>query len=195
MGFFIRALKILMVLLLLAAVVLWFAARRGDRGYFVEEVTIDRSAPVVFRWLTTDALLRRWISDLIKLEKIESAGAPEQLNYVYRIDQIIGTRAVSIHVKILRAIPNQELQLAVRPADESAESFIGNAEFKLLPNGDYTRVVFSSQTEFESLSDQIFEPILTYATQRNLREDLSRLKLMIEAEPRSQSYLRVRAKD
>ena len=81
MGFLVRTLRILLVLVLLSALVLWFAARRGDRGYIQEEVTIDRPAPLVFRWITTDELLRRWISDLVKLEKSGSAG-PVQANDV-----------------------------------------------------------------------------------------------------------------
>jgi len=106
-GFLTRALKFMMVLLVLAGVVLWFAALRGDRGYFEEEVTIDRAAPVVYRWITTDELLRRWISDVTKLERIGSAG---QTNYAYRLDQLIGTFRVSLKVRIMHAIPNQELE-------------------------------------------------------------------------------------
>src|SRR6266446_866329 len=188
-GFLTRALKFLIVLLLLTAVVLWFAARRGDRGYFEEEVTIDRAAPIVYRWITTDELLRRWISDVTKLERTGSVGPVGQTKYAYRLDQLIGTFRVSLKVIIIHAIPNQELELSVTPATESAGNFIGNVKFKLLPNGEYTRLAFSSQTKFQDVSDQIFEPILTYATRRKLQEDLGRLKLMIEAEPRSQSDL------
>jgi len=182
-----RALKFLTVLLLLAAVVLWFAARRGDRGYFEEEVSIDRTAPVVYRWITTDELLRRWISDVTKLERTSGAGPTVQANSVYRLDQFIATHHMSLNARIIRVIPNQELELSVRSAAESAEGFVGDVKFKLLPNGDYTRLVFSSQTKFQSLGDQIFEPILTYATRRKLQEDLARLKVMIEAEPGSRS--------
>jgi len=157
--FLTRALKFLIVLLLLAAAVLWFAARRGDRGYFEEEVTIDRAAPMVYRWITTDELLRRWISDVTKLERIGSVGPAGQTNHAYRLDQLIGTFRVSLNVRIIRAIPNQELELSVTPAAESAGDFVGNVKFKLLPDGDYSRLVFSSQTKFHDMSDQIFEPI------------------------------------
>jgi len=191
-GFLTRALKFLTVLLLLAAVVLWFAALSGDRGYFEEEVTIDRAAPIVYRWITTDELLRRWISDVTKLERIGSVAPAGQANYAYRLDQLIGTFRVSLNVRVIRSIPNQELDLSVTPATESAGNFVGNVKFKLLPDGDYTRLVFSSQTRFQDMSDQIFEPILTYATRRKLQEDLARLKLMIEAEPRSPSDIQKR---
>jgi len=53
-----------------ARFVLWFAARRGGPWlYKRRRFTIDRPAPLVFRWITTDDLQRRWISDLVKLEK------------------------------------------------------------------------------------------------------------------------------
>jgi uncharacterized protein YndB with AHSA1/START domain len=194
MGFLVRALKILLVLIVLCVVVLWFAARRGDRGYIAQEVTIDRPAPLVFRWITTDDLLRRWISDLVKLERMGPAG-PAQASNVYRIDEFIAKRRVVFEVKVIRTIPNQELELAVKSAVGSADSYTGTAHFKLFPNGDYTKVEFTSQTDFQSLGGQIVEPILTYATQKKMQEDLTRLKLMMEAEPATatQSVVRGRA--
>jgi uncharacterized protein YndB with AHSA1/START domain len=193
MGFLVRVLKILLVLVLLCVVVLWFAARRGDRGYMAQEVTIDRPAPMVFRWITTDDLLRRWISDLVKLEKTGPAG-PAQPSSVYRIDEFIAKRRVVFEVKVIRTIPNQELELAVNSAVGSTDSYTGTAHFKLFPNGDYTKVEFTSQTDFQSLGDQIIEPILTYATQKKMQEDLTRLKLMMEAEPAMATQVVVRGR-
>jgi uncharacterized protein YndB with AHSA1/START domain len=193
MGFVVRALKILLVLVLLCVVVLWFAARRGDRGYIAQEVTIDRPAPLVFRWITTDDLLRRWISDLVKLERMGPAG-PAQPSNVYRIDEFIAKRRVVFEVKVIRTIPNQELELAVKSVVGSTDSFTGTAHFKLFPNGDYTKVEFTSQTDFQSLGGQIVEPILTYATQKKMQEDLTRLKLMMEAEPATATQSVVRGR-
>jgi len=194
MGFLVRVLKILLVLVLLCAVVLWFASRRGDRGYIAQEVTIDRPAPMVFRWITTDDLLRRWISDLVKLEKTGPAG-PAQASSVYRIDEWIAKRRVLFEVRVIRTIPNKELELAVQSAVGSTDSYTGTAHFKLFPNGDYTKLEFTSQTDFQSFGDQIVEPILTYATRIKVPEDLTRLKLMMEAEPptATQSVVRGRS--
>ena len=183
MGYLVRALKFLVALVLTAAVVLWFAARRGDRGYIQEEVTIDRSAPVLFRWIVSDELLRRWISDVSKLERSGPAkAAPAQGTSDLRLEELIANQPVAFEIKIVRTIPNQEIDLLVQPPPEPLESYISNANFKLFPDGDYTRLVFTSQTNYFSLSDRIFEPILTYATRRKLRDDLARLKVMVEAE-------------
>ena len=95
---------------------------------------------------------------------------------------MIAERPVSIKVWIVRAIQNQDLHLSIRSANETGNGFRGEAEFKLLANGDYTQLVFTLQTNFQGLSDQMIEPILTYVTRRKLQEDLTRLKLMIEAD-------------
>jgi uncharacterized protein YndB with AHSA1/START domain len=185
MGFLVRVLKFLLALILACVVVLWFAAHRGDRGYIGLEVAIDRPAPMVFRWITSDQLLRRWISDLVKLEKTGSAGLA-QANDVYRIDEFIAQRRVDFDVKVIRVTP-EELELAVKPAAEPSGGYTATADFKLFPNGDYTRLVFTSHSDFQSFGDQMIEPILTYATKRKLEEDLTRLKLMMEAEPATPS--------
>jgi uncharacterized protein YndB with AHSA1/START domain len=182
MDFLVRVLKLLLALVLASVVVLWFAGHRGDRGYIGLEVAIDRPAPMVFRWITSDQLLRRWISDLAKLEKTGSAGLA-QANDIYRIDELIAQRRVAFDVKVIRAIPNQELELAVKPVAESNGGYSTTADFKLFPNGDYTRLAFTSHSDFQSFGDQMIEPILTYATKKKLEEDLTRLKLMMEAEP------------
>jgi uncharacterized protein YndB with AHSA1/START domain len=181
MDFVARILKVLVLLVVLCAVVLWFAARRTDRGYIEEEVRIDRPVAMVFRWITTDELMRRWISDLIKLEKTGAAGAA-QPNNAYRVQELIANQPATVDVRILRVIPNQELDLALKSAPESADNFSGTAEFKLFPNGDYTRVVFTSRINYENVSDQFLEPVITYIVKKKVEEDLSRLKLMSEAE-------------
>jgi uncharacterized protein YndB with AHSA1/START domain len=182
MGFFSRALKLLIALLLLAAVVLWFAGQRSDRGYIEEEITVDRPATAVFRWITTDELLRRWISNLNRPEKADLSGSSAAPIPGYQIDETIGTRTISLKARVLRSIPNQELELAVNPANGSEGGFTCTAEFKLLPNGEYTRVIFSSRTAFHELSGQAFEPVLTYVARKKVQESLSRLKWMAEAE-------------
>jgi uncharacterized protein YndB with AHSA1/START domain len=181
MGLALRALKFLIVLLLLAVVVLWFAARRTDSGYFSYEVTIDRPAPAVFRWLITDDLMRRWMADS-RVEKTGTAPAAERLAYDYRIDESVASRPVSLNCKITRAVPNEQLDILVWPAIGPAGAFISNVEIKLAPFGDYTRLTLSSQTKYQLTLDQIIEPVLTYAMQKKVQSDLQRLKSMLEAE-------------
>src|SRR5712692_9326121 len=97
------------------------------------------------------------------LERSASAGPAAQVNTDYRLEVYVANRPVAFDVKMIRTIPNQELDLLLKPPSESANSFVSTVNFKLFPDGDYTRLAFTSQTTFYSLSDQIYEPVLTYA--------------------------------
>jgi len=99
---------------------------------------------------------------------------------------------VALDLRIMRVVLNQEIEIAVSPVDKSAGNYASDVKFKLLPSGEYTRLVFTAQTDFTSLSDRIFEPLFTFATKRKLREDLSRLKLSMEADTATQSTVHAR---
>jgi uncharacterized protein YndB with AHSA1/START domain len=180
MRFLIRILQIIVALVLLAGAVLWFAARRGDRGFIEEEVTIARPAPAVFRWISSEDLARRWISDVIELQQSGTAG-PQGVSS-FRLVQLVNGHRVDMNLRVVRVVPNQELALLISSGDSVSEGFSGDANFKLITNGEYTRLVFSSHAQFVSLSDRVFEPVLTIAMQRKVRDDLAKLKILVEAE-------------
>ena len=181
MRFLTRVVQAVVFLVVTLAVVLWFAARRGDRGMIEEEITIARPAPAVFRWISSEDLARRWISDLLELRKAEPGVAQPGLPG-FKMTQIVAGRRVEMTLRIARVVPNQELSLLVSSAGAGG-GFSGDAEFKLIPGDDYTRLVFTSHTRFALLRDRILEPALTLLTQRKVREDLERLKLLMESEP------------
>ena len=180
MRFLIRILQIVIVLVLLAGAVLWFAARRGDRGSIEEEVTIARPAPAVFRWISSEDFARRWISDVIELQRT-GAGGP-QGEPSFRLVQLVNGHRVDMNLRVVRVVPNQELALLISSGDSVSEGFSGDANFTLITNGEYSRLVFSSHAQFVSLSDRVFEPVLTIAMQHKVRDDLAKLKILAEAE-------------
>jgi len=180
MRFLLRTLQVLIALALVAAVALWFGARRGDRGFIEEEVTIARPASAVFRWISSEELARRWISDVLELRKLDSGGAQSG---TFRLAQLVNGHRVGMNLRIVRSVPGQELSFLISSGESGSEGFSGDATFKLIANGEYTRLVFTSHAQFVSESDRIFEPVLTIATQRKMHDDLQRLKLLAEAEP------------
>jgi uncharacterized protein YndB with AHSA1/START domain len=181
MRFLTRIIQVGVAVALTLAVVLWFAGRRGDRGMIEEEVTIARQAPAVFRWISSEDLARRWISDVVEL-RIDDASASRLGERSFKMTQLIVGHRVEMMLRIARVVPNQELHLLVSSGD-SNEGFSGDASFTLISGDDYTRVIFTSHTQFASLGDRIFEPALTLATQRKVHDDLARLKLLMESEP------------
>jgi len=190
MRFLARLLKLIVGLLMLAAVFFSFAAYRGDRGDIEEEISIDRPAPAVFRWLTSEELLRRWIMAAVKVETGNSAAAGATSGRTMRIEEMVANQPVVLDLQIIQVVPNQMIEWHVRSA--SVDGCQGKAIVKLMAEDGYTQVSFSSHMEFISLTDQFFEPAFTYATRRKLHEDLLRLKLMMEAEPAVQPDVRSR---
>jgi uncharacterized protein YndB with AHSA1/START domain len=179
MSFLIRILQIVAALVLLAGAVLWFAAHRGDRGFIEEEVTIARPAPAVFRWISSEDLARRWISDVIELQRT-GEGGPQAATF--RLVQLVNGHPVDMNLRVVKVVPNQELSLLISSGNSVSEGFSGDANFKLITNGEYTRLVFSSHAQFVSLCDRVFEPVLTVAMQRKIRDDLANLKILAQAE-------------
>lgn len=180
MRFLIRILQVVVALLLVAGAVLWFAARRGDRGFIEEEVTIARPAAAVFRWISSEDLARRWISDVIELQSTGAGGPHGAMSF--RLIQLVNGHRVDMNLRVVKVVPNQELALLCSSGDFVSGGFSGEANFKLIENGEYTRLVFNSHAQFVTLSDRIFEPVLTIAMQRKIRDDLARLKILAEAE-------------
>src|SRR5215813_15526141 len=180
MSVLIRILQIVAALVLLAVAVLWFAAHRGDRGFIEEEVTIARPAPAVFRWISSEDLVRRWVSEVVELRRADEDGA-QQKSTGFKLTQIIAGHSVEMSLRVDRLVPNQELSFLVLSGD-AANGFSGDAHFKLISSDEYTRLVFTSHTRYFGLSDRIFEPALTFATQRKMHDDLARLKLLMESE-------------
>lgn len=180
MGFLTRILQVFLVVVLAAAAVLWFAARRADRGAIQEEVNIARPPAAVFRWISSEDLVRRWISGLIEFKRVDS---PSGRVPDFRLVEMIGGRRTAMSVKIVRVIPNQELVLQIISLEDSDGGFSSGADFKLIGDGDYTRLIFHSQTLFLNTRDRILEPIWTTAAKRKMADDLVKLKNAMEAEP------------
>jgi len=189
MSFLTRILQGLLGIALVVGVVLWFAARRADRGVIEEEVTIARPASSVFRWISSDDLARRWISGLEELRRLDGGASPVNAAR-FKMAELIGGRRVEMTVRTIRVIPNQELGLEISSGNLVSDGFTGDADFQLLGGGEYTRLIFTSHTKYASLEDRICEPVLTYAARRKMQDDLARLKLLVEAEPGGTNNLR-----
>ena len=190
MTFLTRFLQVLLAMVFAVAAVLWFAARRGDRGAIEAEIDIARPPAVVFRWISSEDLVRRWITNLVEFKR---ADVPGEKVPDFRMVHLVNGRPVAIQVRIIRVVPNQELGLQINSVDPTQGGFTGEAGFELIGSGDYTRLVFRSHTKFVSLGDRIWEPLWTYAARSKMKDDLAKLKLLLEAEPANSPNLRAKS--
>lgn len=181
MRFLTRMVQLVVLVALTLAATLWFAGQRGDRGMIAEEITIARPASAVFRWISSEDLARRWISGLVELRRADG-GIAQQEAPGFKMTQIVAGHRVEMTLRIARVVPGQELSLTVSSRDPAA-GFSGDANFRLIAAENYTRLLFTSHTQFVSWGDRILEPVLTLAEQRKIHDDLSTLKLLMESEP------------
>src|SRR5438552_19095269 len=103
MRFLLRTLQVLIALALVAAVALWFGARRGDRGFIEEEVTIARPASAVFRWISSEELARRWISDVVELRKGDATGAVQSASN-FKLVQLVSGNRVDMKLRVAAVV-------------------------------------------------------------------------------------------
>lgn len=187
MTFLTRILQVLLATVFAVAAVLWFAARRGDRGAIEAEIDIARPPAVVFRWISSEDLVKRWITNLVEFKRADIPGekVPD-----FRMVHLVNGRPVAMQVRIIRVVPSQELGLQITSVQPTQGGFISEAGFELISSGDYTRLIFRSHTQFVSLQDRIWEPVLTYAAKSKMKDDLAKLKLLLEAEPAGSPNLR-----
>ena len=111
----------------------------------------------------------------------------------FSLVRVIYGQRVAMAVRFIRVVPNQDLGLQISSGDLVKQGFSGDAEFQVISRGEYTRLVFNSHTKFVSLRDQIFEPVWTYAAKYKMRDDLAKLKVLLEAEPANSSNSRAAA--
>lgn len=190
MTFLTRIVQVLLAIVFAMAALLWFAARRGDRGAIEAEINIARPPAVVFRWISSEDLVKRWITNLVEFKR---ADVPGEKVPDFRMVHVVNGRPVAMQVRIIRVVPNQELGLQINSVDPTQGGFTGEAGFELIGNGDYTRLVFRSHTSFVTLGDRIWEPLWTYAAKSKVQDDLAKLKLLLEAEPASTPNLRAKS--
>lgn len=185
-----RILQAFLIIVFAAGALLWFAAHRGDRGAIEAQIEIARPPAVVFRWISSEDLVKRWITNLVEFKRADVAG--EKLPD-FRMVHLVNGRPVALQVRIIRMVPGQELQLQINSVDPKQGGFSGEAGFELIGYGDYTRLVFRSHTSFVTLGDRIWEPLWTYAAKSKMQDDLAKLKLLLEAEPANSQNLRAKS--
>src|SRR4030095_8754356 len=96
----VRILQVIVALALVTSVVLWFGARRGDRGFIEEEITIARPAPAVFRWISSEDLVRRLIFKFLQIPKVRGSNLEKLSDF--RSRQLGQRQSFDMSVRIVR---------------------------------------------------------------------------------------------
>lgn len=167
---------------LFAVLGLYLAGFRKGHGRNSATVEIDRPAAQVFRYMTNDDLVRRWVSGLEEIRHLtpgnNGAGARLWMAEVYE-----GQR-VEMEFTITRFEPNRRLEFTVVSLGDSSAGFRETGGYTLEEQGGRTRLTLAATSEYHGFLPRLMEPFITPAAQKKLEADLTHLKQLVEAEPR-----------
>lgn len=176
-----RILGAVVGLIALAAMALYLAGFRSGHGRNSVTVEIARPPAQVFRYLTDDELVKRWVGGLVEIkhlnESVPGVGARMHMVEVYREER------VPMEMEITGFDANRGIKFRINSAGDPSDGFTEAGEYLLEPTGTGTRLTLSATSEYHGFLPRLFEPLITPEAQKKLQEDLARLKGLVEAEP------------
>jgi uncharacterized protein YndB with AHSA1/START domain len=178
-----RILAGLVAIVVLAVLTLLIAGKRPNHGHMVREVTINSTATQVFRWITTDELLKKWIGGLVELRPESSPTDGSEVGRKFRISEAYKDERVDMEMEVVRFERDRDLLVRVASAEDLNNGFVETAEYRLTEADGKTRIRIEAQTDYYGYIPRLFEPLITRGAKKKLREDLNRLKTLVEAEP------------
>lgn len=168
----------LILVLAFAALVLWVASFRSNRGHFEVSVMINKPPSVVFAALLDPEMTKKWVSGVIEIKKLTS-GEPRVGTRLLIVEMINGQR-----VEI-----DEEITYLEPPfIDKYTSIGVGDPTRQFTEYGEYRLKEVNGQTKFTMLSDVKFhgalynflEPILVYGAKVKFEGDQQRLKAILE---------------
>lgn len=162
-------------------IALALAGNREGAGKKSATVEINRPAAQVFRHITQDKFVKRWVGGLVEMTPVSEAGLRVRDRLTVAFDD--GGRRTEMQVIITAIEPNRRLTFTVNSWGAPSASFREKCEYVLTKTNGYTRLSFSGEMEYFGPLTRLLEPLKTFAAQKKLETDLARLKEQVEAEP------------
>lgn len=183
MKWVIRILAGLAGLILLAIAILWLAGFRSGHDHIIVEVQIDRPAPQVFRYLTDDDLVKKWISGLVEIKSTATPVDGSQVGRKYQVGEVYNGQRVDMEMTVTGFEKDRSLSLYIVSLGDPNDGFRETGDYTLAEEGGKTRLRFDVKTKYLGLVPRLFEPFITPAATKKLNEDFQRMKRLVEAEP------------
>ena len=175
-------LAIVVVLFVAVLVGLYIAGRRGNGVTHQTSIEIAAPAERVWPWLVDAERVKEWVGGLKTIESLTpdkglEAGARDRLVVE------VGGQQHELFSEVTRVEPGRVVEQ--RLWQGGAMAWHELARFTIEPLGDQrVRFVVTANYTYTTTLGVIMEPIIRVAATKKLKEDLARLKILVEAAPR-----------
>jgi uncharacterized protein YndB with AHSA1/START domain len=180
-----RILGGLVALFVLAVVGLWLAGMRPGHGQVIAQIVIDRPAPQVFRWLTDDERVKKWIGGLGELRQVSAPSDSGEVGKKFRIIETYKDQRVEMEMEVTKYERNRALSILVSSVGDPSSGFTETGDYTLTEENGKTRLRFDVRTKYIGFVPRLFEPLITPQAKEKLEDDFRQLKGFAEAEPRA----------
>ena len=177
-----RALAGLVAVVVLGVLALLIAGKRHNHGRIAREVTIDRPATQVFRWITSEELLKKWIGGLAELRQESPSPDGSEVGRKFHIVEIYKGERTGMEMEVMKFARDKELVIRVASAGDLNNGFVETAEYRLTEADGKTRFRIEARTDYYGYASRLFEPLITRGARKKLKGDLNRLKTLVETE-------------
>jgi uncharacterized protein YndB with AHSA1/START domain len=174
-----KALALLVVIVVLGLYLYGFRPGGGQNSATVE---IHRPAAQVWRYLSDDDLVMKWVSGLkeIRHKNPGVAGTGARFEMTVEMD---GQRTDMV-MEITAFDAPKHIGFRLNSAEGVSPAFTETGEYVLTEANGTTQLTLSGSSKYFPFWVQLMEPMITPAAQKKLEGDLARLKSLVEAEPR-----------
>jgi uncharacterized protein YndB with AHSA1/START domain len=189
-----RILAGLVAMVVFGVLALLIAGKRPNHGHIAREIAIDRPAAQVFRWIATEELLKKWIGGLLELRPESSPADGSEVGRKFHIIEAYKGERVEMKMEVMKFERDRDVVVRVVSAGDPNNGFVETAEYRLTEAGGKTRFRIEAQTNYYGYMPRLFEPLVTRGAKKKLKQDLKRLKALVEAEPSMETGETLKAK-
>jgi len=173
----------LIALVVLGTVALWLYGFRSEAGHSVGEIVIDRPPAQVFRWLTDDGRLKKWIGGLSEIHEVTPRPSGGELGRKFRMTESYQGQSVQMEAVVTKFEQDRAISISVTSVADPDSGFTETADYTLTELGGKTRLRLDGKAKYTGFVVRLLEPMITPKATEKLREDLARMKSLVEAEP------------
>jgi len=173
----------LIALVVLGTAALWLYGLRAEAGHSAGEVIIDRPPAQVFRWLTNDEKLKKWIGGLSEIRQVAAPPEGGEIGRKFRMTESYQGQGVRMESVVTKFEQDRAISISVSSVDDPSNGFTETADYTLSDLEGRTRLRLEGKATYIGFVPRLLEPMITPKATEKLAEDLARLKKLAESEP------------